>query len=76
MRCIALAFLLFGYLVYPSAAIVGDATPGNPFADYHVVLIRDSHGDACTGVALAQNIVLTAAHCVTHVDHKYEDCKG
>jgi len=76
MKCVGLTLLLFGCWTSPTIAIVGDATPGNPFADsYHVVLIEDSHGDGCTGVALARNIVLTAAHCVIHVDHKYQIAK-
>ena len=76
MKCVRLALLLLGCWTSPTIAIVGDATPGNPFADsYHVVLIEDSHGDGCTGVALARNIVLTAAHCVIHVDHKYQIAK-
>jgi V8-like Glu-specific endopeptidase len=47
----------------PAAAIVG----GAPFADRaiarHVVLIVGGHS-LCTGVAIAPDLVLTAAHCV------------
>src|SRR5262249_8366512 len=47
----------------PAAAIVG----GAPFADLaiarHVVLIVGEH-NLCTGVAIAPDLVLTAAHCV------------
>ena len=48
----------------PAAAIVG----GAPFADRaiarHVVLIVGGHS-LCSGVAIAADLVLTAAHCVT-----------
>src|SRR5262245_66629819 len=47
----------------PAAAIVG----GAPFADRaiarHVVLIVGEHS-LCSGVAIAPDLVLTAAHCV------------
>src|SRR5262252_3824545 len=49
--------------VVPAAAIVG----GAPFADraiaQHVVLIVGGHS-LCSGVAIAPDLVLTAAHCV------------
>jgi clan AA aspartic protease (TIGR02281 family) len=49
----------------PAAAIVGDATPGNPFDDaYHVVLSVGSDNTACTGVVLSRSLVLTTAWCV------------
>jgi S1-C subfamily serine protease len=58
---VALACLAFP--AAPAAAIVG----GAPFADLaiarHVVLIVGEH-NLCTGVAIAADLVLTAAHCV------------
>ena len=58
---VALACLAFP--AAPAAAIVG----GAPFADLaiarHVVLIVGEH-NLCTGVAIAPDLVLTAAHCV------------
>src|SRR6516162_4612898 len=58
---VALACLAFP--ATPAAAIVG----GAPFADQaiarHVVLIVGGHS-LCTGVAIAPDLVLTAAHCV------------
>jgi hypothetical protein len=47
----------------PAAAMVGGAAPAGD-AGRSVVLIVGSHGSSCTGVALARNLVLTAAHCV------------
>src|SRR6516164_8096734 len=58
---VALACLAFP--ATPAGAIVG----GAPFADQaiarHVVLIVGGHS-LCTGVAIAPDLVLTAAHCV------------
>ncbi len=49
-----------------ATAIVGgaDATDENG-AGRHVVLIVGSRGNSCTGVAVARDLVLTVAHCVT-----------
>jgi S1-C subfamily serine protease len=60
------ALLVFAWLALatgPAAAIVG----GAPFADQaiarHVVIIVGAR-NLCTGVAIAPDLVLTAAHCV------------
>jgi secreted trypsin-like serine protease len=47
----------------PAAAMVGGATPAPPAIARHVVLIVGSGGTFCTGVAIARDLVLTAAHC-------------
>jgi secreted trypsin-like serine protease len=47
----------------PAAALVGGALPAVQSIARHVVLIIGG-GTACTGVAIAPDLVLTAAHCV------------
>ena len=47
----------------PTHAMVGGAPPAAPAMARHVVLIVGSHGTFCTGVAIARDLVLTAAHC-------------
>jgi hypothetical protein len=42
---------------------VGDAPNAHATVARHVVLIVGSRGTSCTGVALARDLVLTAAHC-------------
>ena len=61
MRRLALAFLLAWSA--PAAAMVGGAAPADPAVARHVVLIVGSRGTFCTGVAIARDLVLTAAHC-------------
>lgn len=46
-------------------AITGDAPPAPPWAARPIVMVVDARGDLCTGTALARDLVLTAAHCVT-----------
>ncbi len=46
-------------------AITGNAPPATGWAARPIVMIMDPEGDLCTGTALAQDLVLTAAHCVT-----------
>ena len=43
--------------------MVGGAPPATPALARHVVLIVGSRGTFCTGVAIARDLVLTAAHC-------------
>lgn len=62
MLRIALAFLVISPL--PAAAMVGGAGTAPTSIARSVVLIVGSRGNSCTGVALAPNLVLTAAHCV------------
>jgi hypothetical protein len=46
-----------------ASAIVGGAANADPSVARHVALIVGSHGTSCTGVVIARNLVLTAAHC-------------
>jgi secreted trypsin-like serine protease len=46
-----------------ATAMVGGASPAAE-AGRAVVLLVGSHGQSCTGVALARDLVLTAGHCV------------
>jgi trypsin len=61
--CALIASACLALSAVPATAIVG----GAPFADQaiarHVVLIVGAH-NLCTGVAIAVDLVLTAAHCV------------
>jgi hypothetical protein len=47
-----------------AVAMVGDAPNADGAITRHIVLIVGSHGTSCTGVAIARDLVLTAAHCV------------
>lgn len=49
----------------PAAALVGGAPPAVQSIARHVVLIVGG-GSACTGVSIAPDLVLTAAHCLTN----------
>jgi secreted trypsin-like serine protease len=51
--------------VIPCLAVVGNAPPATGFAARPIVMVVDARGDLCTGTALANDLVLTAAHCVT-----------
>jgi hypothetical protein len=51
----------------PAAALVGGAPPAVQSIARHVVFIVGG-GSACTGVAIAPDLVLTAAHCVLDDD--------
>ncbi len=57
----AIAGLLASLL--PAAGMVGGAPPAVQSIARHVVLIVGG-GSACTGVAIAPDLVLTAAHCL------------
>src|SRR5215213_7290077 len=46
-----------------AAAMVGGAAPAGELGRAAVLLVG-SHGQSCTGAALARDLVLTAAHCV------------
>src|SRR5262245_35819197 len=48
----------------PASAIVGGAGAAPPEIARAIVLIVGSRGNSCSGVALARDLVLTAAHCV------------
>src|SRR5215470_12985100 len=45
-------------------ALVGGAQPADPDIARHLVLLVGSRGNSCSGVAIARDLVLTAAHCV------------
>jgi len=46
------------------SAMVGGAPPAGKETGGAVVMLTGSRGTFCSGVALARDIVLTAAHCV------------
>src|SRR5499427_7293710 len=48
----------------PPLAMVGGAPPAGPDIAPHVVLLVGSRGNSCSGVVIARDLVLTAAHCV------------
>ncbi len=48
----------------PACAIVGRAPAATAGFASAVVTIVGSHGNFCSGVALARNVVMTAAHCI------------
>ena len=52
-------------LCAPAWALTGNAPPASGYAARPIVMIVDPRGDLCTGTALARDLVLTAAHCVT-----------
>jgi secreted trypsin-like serine protease len=49
----------------PALAVTGNAPPAGGFAARPIVMLVDERGDLCTGTALARDLVLTAAHCVS-----------
>jgi hypothetical protein len=59
--CVTFAVLLASSL--SASAMVGGATTADPATARHIVLIVGSRGTFCTGVAIARDLVLTAAHC-------------
>ncbi len=61
---IRIAVVLTCALAPPAAAMVGGAQPTGEGAGRAVVMLTGSHGTFCSGVALARDLVLTAAHCV------------
>jgi hypothetical protein len=48
----------------PATAMVGGAPPAANGAGRSVVMILGSYGTMCTATAIAQDLLLTAAHCV------------
>jgi hypothetical protein len=63
LRTVVAALTLSVFSHMSAGAMVGGATPAGA-AGRPVVLMIGSRGTACTGVALANGLVLTAAHCV------------
>jgi secreted trypsin-like serine protease len=49
----------------PALAVTGNAPPASGLAARAIVMLVDEKEDLCTATALAPNLVLTAAHCVT-----------
>src|SRR5207302_282640 len=61
------ALALFLVLAAPAAALVGDAPPADQAIARHVVLVLDGprgRQSACSGIAIARDLVLSAGHCV------------
>jgi secreted trypsin-like serine protease len=68
--------LLLALIVSVSSAhaMVGGAPLAQPDVARHIVLIVGSRGNSCTGVVIAPEVVLTAAHCVPPgADYKWVD---
>ena len=65
MRKYIAAVLIFTIHCGTATAITGNAPPASGFAARGIVMIVDARDDLCTGTALAPDLVLTAAHCVT-----------
>src|SRR5215510_9936352 len=61
---IAIVVICTCALAPPLSALVGGAPPTSEGARRAVVMLTGSHGTFCSGVALARDLVLTAAHCV------------
>jgi hypothetical protein len=57
------ALVCWLFALRPAAGIVGDAATADPAVAGPVVLVVSPEG-ACSGVAVAPDLVLTAAHCV------------
>src|SRR5262245_34072271 len=66
-RAFVVLILLIGSLASPwppAAAMVGGADAAADALARAIVVIVGSRGNFCSGVALARDLVLTAAHCV------------
>src|SRR5688572_3775122 len=59
-----LAFFILSATVLPSSGMVGGAYVVPDAKLRPAVMLVGSHGNFCTGVAIARDPVLTAAHCV------------
>lgn len=61
-----LVIIAFAWVLSGAAALamVGNAPPATGWAARPIVMVVDERGDLCTGTAVAQDLVLTAAHCV------------
>jgi secreted trypsin-like serine protease len=65
------ALICLALSLAPAAAIVGPPQPADPAVAPHVVLIAGTAG-VCSGVAIAPDLVLTAAHCVAKGGNSYK----
>jgi secreted trypsin-like serine protease len=63
-----LLVIICAALAAPALAVTGNAPPATGWAARALVMILDSKGDLCTGTALARELVLTAAHCVSRAE--------
>ena len=66
LACLAAIVSLGG----PALAIVGEAGPADVALQRQTILVFSAKG-RCSGVLLAQDLVLTAAHCVEFAGEKY-----
>jgi trypsin len=64
LRGLALALCVIVPVSSLAFAMVGGAPPADSAIARHVVLLVGSRGNSCSGVAIARDLVLTAAHCV------------
>jgi Trypsin-like peptidase domain/Trypsin len=58
------ALLFIFYSSNPSAAIVGGARAADRSIARHVVMVIGSDNSFCSGVVIAQDVILTAAQCI------------
>ncbi len=65
-RGLLLAVIALGAMFHRSAmALVGGAQLAQGDIARHVVMVSGARGTYCTGIVLARDIVLTAAHCMS-----------
>ncbi|MGJ3263969.1 MAG: S1 family peptidase [Salinarimonas sp.] len=67
VAALAAVVLVCSAALAPARAVVGGAPETGPLAA-STLMILSSGGGACSGVVLAADVVLTAAHCVTEAD--------
>ncbi len=64
MHRLAAALACSLMLCPPAAAMVGGAPAVQGGVSLHEVMVLSGRGNLCTGIVLAQDLVLTAAHCI------------
>jgi secreted trypsin-like serine protease len=65
-RCLALSALLMAVLAGPAQAVVrGEVTRDPNGVRESVVRVESSRGELCSGALIAEDLVLTAAHCLS-----------
>jgi hypothetical protein len=57
--------------VFPAAAMVGGAPKASHSIARHVVMVTGSDNTYCSGVVIAQDLILTAAQCI-HPKSRYK----